>query len=248
MAIAEYLLTGRTDLLEDRLFLREALVEEIRRRTAGLTLPDYPKHDLVEWTRRKVEPMVRGLFPKVEQSTVLQALEGTTVLVTPDSIEGLILQEAWPHTAWTLANIYLHWLGQDLLGPEATVVLGMNTHLRSFITPAYFEPQEPLADFLVHEAAHVFHNCKRETLGLKSTRTREWLLPIAFEHRETFALACEAYSRLRELGFGLLEEVEEDSVFFEVKDLLRAATLKRNGWKEILRQCSYCAMVESPPR
>ena len=36
----------------------------------------------------------------------------------------------------------------------------------------------------------------------------------------------------------LVETIEEDSVFFELLDVLRAATRKRNGWKEILRHCS----------
>lgn len=52
----------------------------------------------------------------------------------------------------------------------------------------------------VHEAAHVFHNTKRATAGLKQARRREWLLPIDFEKRETFAYACEAYSRILEKG------------------------------------------------
>ena len=240
--IEKYLTTGRTDLLREKVALRHALVEEVRRRAAGTNPPDYPRLDLVELTRRKVEPMVRGLFPKAEQPTVLQALEGSVVLITPDSIEELIVKETWSSTAWSLANIYLHWLGLELLGPEATAALGQNEHLRCFITPAYFEPQEPLADFLVHEAAHVFHNCKRETLGLKFTRNREWLLPVALQHRERFALACEAYSRMCELGKAALDEVDEDSAFFEVKDLLQAASLKRNGWKEILRQCSHASL------
>ncbi|MBS2034644.1 hypothetical protein JST97_06645 [bacterium] len=29
---------------------------------------------------------------------------------------------------------------------------------------------------------------------------------------------------------------------FEIKDLLQAASLKRNGWKEILRQCSHAPL------
>ncbi|EXI81722.1 MAG: hypothetical protein AW10_01030 [Candidatus Accumulibacter appositus] len=55
---------------------------------------------------------------------------------------------------------------------------------------------------MVHEAAHIFHNCKRETIGRRATRTREWLLEIDFGKRETFTYACEAYSRLLALGDG----------------------------------------------
>jgi hypothetical protein len=50
----------------------------------------------------------------------------------------------------------------------------------------------------VHEVAHIFHNCKRRTVGLPETRRREWLLDIAFPRRETFAYACEFYSWMLE--------------------------------------------------
>jgi hypothetical protein len=45
-----------------------------------------------------------------------------------------------------------------------------------------YEEKDPYADFVVHEMAHIFHNCKRRTVGLKQTRKREWLLDIAFVH------------------------------------------------------------------
>jgi hypothetical protein len=64
----------------------------------------------------------------------------------------------------------------------------------------YFQTEEPLADFIVHEVAHIFHNCKRKRIGLPFPRRREWLLEIDFAKRETFACACEAYSRLLEVG------------------------------------------------
>ena len=54
----------------------------------------------------------------------------------------------------------------------------------------------------MHEVAHIFHNCKRRTLGLPHSRTKEWLLDIAFVERETFAYACETYSRILEQTHG----------------------------------------------
>ena len=64
----------------------------------------------------------------------------------------------------------------------------------------YFRPKGRFEDFVVHEASHVFHNCKRRTAGLPETRRREWLPDIAFGKRETFADASEAYARIVELG------------------------------------------------
>jgi hypothetical protein len=53
---------------------------------------------------------------------------------------------------------------------------------------------DPFADFIVHEAAHIFHNSKRVTLGLRRPGRRRVLLDIDFRKRETFAYSCEAYA------------------------------------------------------
>jgi hypothetical protein len=107
---------------------------------------------------------------------------------------------------------------------------------------------------VVHEAAHVFHNCKRRTLGLPATRRRECLLEIAFSKRETFAYACEAFSRILELGDSLLARrklcqklegegapPDERVCHQEYVDIVRSAVCARNGWKKILSACT-------PPR
>jgi hypothetical protein len=54
----------------------------------------------------------------------------------------------------------------------------------------YFRHEDPFADFVVHEIAHIFHNCKRRAAGLPETRMRDWLLDIDFRKRETFAYAA----------------------------------------------------------
>ncbi|MBO0797185.1 MAG: hypothetical protein J2P31_00020 [Blastocatellia bacterium] len=55
--------------------LRKALVREVRRLAAGLRHDLLPESDTVALTRAKVEPMVRGLFPRAEQDLVLALLE-----------------------------------------------------------------------------------------------------------------------------------------------------------------------------
>ena len=115
----------------------------------------------------------------------------------------------------------------------------------------YFDRGGPFEDFLVHEAAHVFHNCKRHTVGLPETRRREWLLDIEFRKRETFAYACEAYSRLLELGRtpsirkSLLLKLTGDHAPAEDRvdpdeyvDILKEAVSARNGWKRLLARCA----------
>ncbi len=104
---------------------------------------------------------------------------------------------------------------------------------------------------MVHEVAHIFHNCKRRTAGLVETRRREWLLDIAFRKRETFAYACGAYARVCERAPRARERVamadELDAHFAngdgrvdpaEVGDIVREAAARRNGWKAILARCA----------
>ena len=54
---------------------------------------------------------------------------------------------------------------------------------------------DPFADFIAHEAAHIFHNCKRATIGLSETRTKEWSLDIEYRKRETFVLVRSLLAR-----------------------------------------------------
>jgi hypothetical protein len=104
---------------------------------------------------------------------------------------------------------------------------------------------------VVHETAHIFHNCKRGTLGLRQTRTREWLLDIDFRARETFAYSCEAYSRVIDGAADRRERLRRAEAFAQrhrfpehavdmpqVIDIVRAAAASRSGWKLILGRCA----------
>ena len=64
--------------------LRNALVREVRRLTAGLSQEPLPESDTILLTRAKVEPMVRGLFPKAEQDLVLAMLERSVQISRPN--------------------------------------------------------------------------------------------------------------------------------------------------------------------
>jgi hypothetical protein len=115
----------------------------------------------------------------------------------------------------------------------------------------YFADEDPFADYVTHEVAHIFHNCKRETVGLPYSRSREWLLEIRFSMRETFAYACEAYGRILEQGSGkearrlLLAKCARDLMPPDdqveqpvLLDILAEAIEARNGWKRLLARCS----------
>ena len=130
-------------------------------------------------------------------------------------------------------------------------IVGLSEETTCYVSPAYFSSQDPFADYVVHEAAHVFHNCRRATVGLTETRSRKYLLDIDYRKRETFAYACKAYScivarsgttaarraALDAHADGALPG--DDSVDLdEYRDILREAVDARNGWKRILARCA----------
>ena len=212
-----------------------------------ISLPE----DLQVFTRNKVAPMVRGLFPRNEVDAVLAMMEKSVVFLTPDNITRVLTECTWLHTAWHLANIYLDSIGADLLGDEAERLVGLSEETSCYVSPTYFERGDIFADFVVHEAAHIFHNCKRPTVGLPETRTREWLLDIAYPKRETFAYSCEAYARILEHAPTFPARAELAAEFAskvrfsdervdaaEVGEIIVSAASARNGWKVILERCA----------
>jgi hypothetical protein len=231
--------------------LRGALVREVRRLAGGLRHVPLPQADSVALTRAKVEPMVRGLFPRAEQDVVLATLEQSVVFITSGNIESLLLGNGFDSLAWTLANLYLASLGAELLAGDAPRLVGLSEETTCYVSPEYFAVEEPFADFIVHEAAHIFHNCKRVTVGLRETRTKEWLLNIDYRKRETFAYSCEAYARVLERAktpadrralakeYGSAVRISEERVDpAEVASIVAEAAAARSGWKVLLARCA----------
>ena len=231
--------------------LRSALVAEVAKRTTGAKMPQKVVDiDVAKLAEEKVGPMVRGLFPLREQALLIDMFKRSVVFLTPDNIEPVILTTRFASTAWDLANLYLLSCGAELLAKEAPEIIGLSEDRTCYLSTEYFERGSRLDDILVHEAAHVFHNCKCETIGLTKTRKREWLLEIDYRKRELFAYACEAYSRIMTIGStlatrkALLAELEADCAppdkRVDVKEYLttlREAVDARNGWKRILARC-----------
>jgi len=230
-----------------------ALVQEVRRRADGRSHASVPADlDLVSWTRGKLTPMVRGLFPAAEHEAVLSLLERSVVFLTADNIESVLRQQMWLHTAWDLANLFLASVDAELLGPEAPSLLGLSQETTCYVSADYFTDNARFADYVIHEAAHVFHNCKRVTAGLPETRTREWLLLLEFRKRETFAYSCEAYGWIVEHAktkadrMAMSDEFASRSSRFadehvdpaELADIVGEACEARNGWRVILRRCA----------
>jgi hypothetical protein len=262
--VERYLLTGQSDPVYSawpgnvmeratlaRAELRGALIAAVKRTQAKGKRQMPEGLGAAALTRAKVEPMVRGLFPAAERSVVLAMLEKSVVFLTSENIETVLLEESFDYSAWTLANLYLAGLGRELLSQDAPSLVGVSQDTTCYVSTQYFQEEDRFADFIVHEAAHVFHNCKRGTLDLRETRSKVWLLDIAYRKRETFAYACEAYARIIELGASPAdrqaladefartvcisdERVDSD----EVARIVSVASTARNGWKVILGLCA----------
>lgn len=237
--------------------LRSALISEVRKRTEQVTLPacqDYS--DLSISTREKFIPMVRGFFPRKEQSIVLDMLGRSVIFLTPATIYIAIENTPWLKTAWNLANIYLASLDVKPFTDDDQNIVGLSESTTCYVSIEYFSNKNQFDDYVIHEVAHIFHNCKRATIGLPETRRREWLLDVDFSKRETFAYACEAFSRIVELGnhrpdrINLLSELSAEPMphdervdTTEYVDILREAVAARNGWKSILEKVFHQSFI-----
>jgi hypothetical protein len=133
--------------------LARALVEEVKERSQGHQHSTVPSLDLTAWTRRKLTPMVHGLFPQVEREAVLALLERSVVFLTSDNVEQVLLKQMWLHSAWDLANLYLGSLDADLLGPDAPSLLGLSQETTCYVSADYFSDRGKVEDFVIHEAA-----------------------------------------------------------------------------------------------
>ena len=181
--------------------LRGALVEEVRRLATGRSHEPVPANVGVEFTRAKVEPMVRGLFPRAEQDAVLATFEKSVVYVTSDTIEPIILQQMWDRSRGPSRTCTSSVSARSCSGKRAARIVGMSEETTCYVSPEYFAEDDPFADFIVHEAAHIFHNCKRRTVGLRETRRKEWLLDIEFTRARDLRLlvrGVRAHRRARE--------------------------------------------------
>lgn len=272
-AVAHFLATGESDPVGaafpgrhalERIracesILRAALIKEVLQRAYGREhRHSPPETNSTAWVRHKVAPMINGLFRADERDTVLRTAERSIVFLTGESIERILRETAYLETAWTLGNMYLHSLRAPSLSDKEKPV-GLSIETTCYVSMEYFAEEDPFADYVVHEVAHIFHNCKRCTLGLPHSRRKEWLLLIAFAKRETFAYACEIYSRIFEQAHGRAERVallaryassanptDQRVDQAELRAVLADAVAARNGWKRILAGCAPSRTTLTP--
>ena len=101
--------------------------------------------DVVAFTRTKVEPMVRGLFPAHEQEKVLGVLARSVVFLTPATIDMVLQTTPWLGTVWDLANLYLVSCGAEPLSEDARLIVGHALGLdhTELLAPKDFDATHP---------------------------------------------------------------------------------------------------------
>ena len=104
-----------------------------------------PKTATSDLTRAKVESMVRGLFPRVEQDQVLATLERSVVFLASTNIESILLAQRWDRSAWTIANLYLAGVGAALLADDAPHLAGLSEETTCYVSPDYFAEDDPFS-------------------------------------------------------------------------------------------------------
>ena len=136
---------------------RDALVREVRRLAEELAYEPLSQANTVALTRAKVEPMVCGLFPRVEQDAGLRTLQKSVAFLTSANIEPILIEHGCDSSAWTLANLYLASFGAKLLGDDAPRLLGLSEATTCCASPDHFAEDDPFADMIVDETAHIYH-------------------------------------------------------------------------------------------
>jgi len=190
--------------------LIQALVTEVTRRAKTRPAPELAQgFDGVAFTRAKVEPMVSGLFPRVERQAVLALLERAVVFLTCANLELVLRRQRWLGTAWDLANLYLGSIGAEPLGEDAPAIVGISEETTCFVSPQYFSESDPFA-----------YACEAYARIVGRARDLAGRAALARE-----------YGRA-----GRISEVRVDPS--EVADILREAAPRRSGWKVILARCA----------
>lgn len=195
--------------------------------------------------RQRIEPMVTGLVQGDWQEVALREIAARTFVLNLQGTRAAIeaeLSTCFMGSAWQIlwALFGDHGLKPDDVEVGCDGLAGDYAH----VTWSAYETNDPYSDVVVHEAAHLLHYLKPSHYGLHVRRRQERFVDIEFCHRELFAYACEAYSRVvlhgeRKWRVAFAEKMLEAAFSFprdqiaEVAALVLSAARARNGWRVI---------------
>ena len=198
-----------------------------------------------ETIRRRIQPMVAGLVQRDWQEVALREATTRTFVLNFQGAKAAMdaeLSTCFLGSAWRIlwALFGDHGLKPDDVEMECDGLAGDFAHVRW----SAYEATDPYSDVVVHEAAHLLHYLKPLHYGLLVRRGQERFVDVEFCHRELFAFACEAYSRVvlhgeRRSRLSFAEKMFEGAFSFprghieEVASLVLSAARARNGWRVI---------------
>lgn len=214
----------------------------------------------LETIRASIGPMVKGLVERDWQEVALRELTARTFVLNFQGAKAAVdaeLSTCFMGTAW---QILWALFGDYGLKPEEINVEcdGVSAGDFAHVRLSAYETKDPYSDVIVHESAHLLHYLKPEHYGLHVRRGQERFVDVEFCHRELFAFACEAYSRVvrhdkRKSRISFAEEMKERAFSFprdrieEVAALVLNAARARNGWR-VIREATVIPRVRGRAR
>lgn len=195
--------------------------------------------------KQRVEPMIRGVLIAEWQDVAMRVLiPRIFVLNYPGARMAFEaeIKSCTLHSAWQVLWAFAADFG---LKPDGIAVNFEGTACEyAHVRLSSFESEDAYSDVVVHETAHLLHYLKPQHHGLTVRRGQERFVDVEFKHREQFAYACEAYSRVVQRGdrksrVRFVEGMVENAFSFPVDSvesiagLVADAARSRNGWRVI---------------
>ena len=212
-----------------------------------------------ETIRQRIDSMVTGLVPGDWREVALREITARTfVLNLPGAMAAIeaelstcFMGDAW-RILWALFGD--HGLKPDDIKVGCDGLAGDFAHVRW----SAYQTKDPYSDVVVHEAAHMLHYLKPSHYGLHVRRGQERFVDTEFRHRELFAYACEAYSRVvlhgeRKLRVAFAEKMLDVAFSFprsqieEVAALALRAARAWNGWR-VIREATVIHRIRRRPK
>ena len=212
-----------------------------------------------ETIRQRIDSLVTGLVPgdwrevaprEITARTFVLNLPGARAAIEAE-LSTCFMGDAW-RILWALFGD--HGLKPDDIKVGCDGLAGDFAHVRW----SAYQTKDPYSDVVAHEAAHMLHYLKPSHYGLHVRRDQERFVDTEFRHRELFAYACEAYSRVvlhgeRKLRVAFAEKMLDVAFSFprsqieEVAALALRAARAWNGWR-VIREATVIHRIRRRPK
>lgn len=214
---------------------------------------------LPEAIRQRFEPMVRGLVQADWQEVALHELTRRTFILNFPGTKAAMAAEMKTCYLGAARQILWAFFEDHGLKPEEIDIKcdGLSAGEFAHVRSSALLIDDPYSDVVVHEAAHLLHYLKPEHYGLHVRRGQERFVDVEFRHRELFAYACEAYSRVvlqgeRRKRISFADKMRADAFSFardefeSVVELVIAGAAARNGWR-VIRKATVISPIRRRP-